>query len=144
MADHRQSKGRGARDNPPNRFEPFYLTPVEGEEADEASSRTRFYVDRFLEGKETIQKSVVPSYRRFLEFMTQEYVPAARKDIAASTLPDGKAFYEHRVRSFTTLDITPIRADESQVIPPDDADVDEESADTMSHVPAGEPLGSFS
>ena len=58
-------------------------------------------------GRKSIADSVVPAYREFLEFMTTEYLPAARKEIGASSLPDGKAFYEHRVRLFTTLDITP-------------------------------------
>ena len=51
-------------------------------------------------------------------------------------LPDGADYR-------TTLDITPIRADESQVIPPDDADIDQEPADKMSHDPPGPPLGSL-
>ena len=51
-------------------------------------------------------------------------------------LPDGADYR-------TTLDITPIRADESQVIPPDDADIDEAPAERMSHVPPGQPLGSL-
>jgi len=52
-------------------------------------------------------------------------------------LPDGADYR-------TTLDITPIRADESQVISPDDADIDQEPADKMSHIPPGRSLGSFS
>lgn len=59
------------------------------------------------EGKRAIARSVVPGYRRFLEFMQREYVPAAREAVGASALPDGEAFYEHRVRRFTTLDLTP-------------------------------------
>jgi uncharacterized protein (DUF885 family) len=39
--------------------------------------------------------------------MADEYLPAAREMIGASALPDGRAYYEHRVRRFTTLDITP-------------------------------------
>ncbi len=53
-----------------------------------------------------IAESVVPSYRRFLDFVMKEYVPAARTEIAATALPDGEAFYAHRVRMFTSLEIT--------------------------------------
>ncbi len=64
--------------------------------------------DRFRrEGGNAIATSVVPGYRKFLAFMTDEYLPAARQDIGASALPNGKKFYEHRVRRFTTLDISP-------------------------------------
>jgi len=58
-------------------------------------------------GKNAIMNSVVPGYEAFFKFMTEEYLPAASDDIAASSLPNGKAFYEHRVRLFTTMDITP-------------------------------------
>jgi uncharacterized protein (DUF885 family) len=54
-------------------------------------------------GAVAIMDSVVPAYQSLLEFVTEEYVPASRSDIAASSLPNGKAFYEHRVRYHTTL-----------------------------------------
>ncbi len=54
-----------------------------------------------------IEESVVPGYRKFLEFMRTEYVPASRPTIAAAELPDGRAFYRHRVRRYTTLATTP-------------------------------------
>ena len=54
-----------------------------------------------------IAEVVVPAYRRFREFMAEEYVPQARGSIGASALPRGRDFYRHRVRRFTTLDITP-------------------------------------
>lgn len=59
------------------------------------------------EGRAAILESVVPAYREFLDFITGEYVPAAREGIAAAELPDGRAYYEHLVRSYTTLDLTP-------------------------------------
>lgn len=58
-------------------------------------------------GRAAIIDSVVPGYQALLEFMCDEYIPAGREEIAASSLPDGRAFYEHRVRKNTTLDLTP-------------------------------------
>ena len=58
-------------------------------------------------GRQAIERSVVPGYQAFLTFMQQEYVPAARGSIAAAALPDGRAYYRHLVRKFTTLEITP-------------------------------------
>ena len=58
-------------------------------------------------GINAIMNSVVPGYELFLDFMMNEYLPASSDDIAASSLPNGKAYYEFRVRSFTTLDVTP-------------------------------------
>lgn len=58
-------------------------------------------------GKKAISGSVVPGFRALHDFMAKEYVPASRDAIGASALPNGKAFYEHRVRYYTTLDLTP-------------------------------------
>lgn len=44
------------------------------------------------------------SYRAFLDFMTGEYIPGARTSLGASEMPDGgAAYYEARVRLYTTL-----------------------------------------
>lgn len=58
-------------------------------------------------GGAAIAEHVVPSYQKFLQFMQDEYVPNCRGSIAASALPNGREYYRHCVRLFTTLDITP-------------------------------------
>jgi uncharacterized protein (DUF885 family) len=58
--------------------------------------------------KLAIAESVVPGYKRFLRFMRDEYVPNCRGTIAASALPNGRDFYRHCTRKFTTVDdLTP-------------------------------------
>ncbi|MGD9636750.1 MAG: DUF885 family protein [Pirellulales bacterium] len=58
--------------------------------------------------KAAIAESVVPGYRRFLDFMTNEYVPNCRDTIAASALPNGREYYRHSARKYTTVDkLTP-------------------------------------
>jgi len=59
------------------------------------------------EAKQAITTSVVPAYRKLLEFMTKEYVPAAREQVGCAAMPRGRELYRHRVKHFTTLDITP-------------------------------------
>ncbi|WP_146564594.1 DUF885 domain-containing protein [Posidoniimonas corsicana] len=58
-------------------------------------------------GSDAIAQVVSPAYARFKRFMADEYVPNCRTNIGASALPDGRDFYRHRVRRFTTLDLTP-------------------------------------
>ena len=58
-------------------------------------------------GKAAIGSAVIPAYRDFQAFFTREYVPAARRTIAASALPDGKAYYADLVRYYATCDATP-------------------------------------
>ena len=55
----------------------------------------------------TIRDSVQPAYRELLNFVRNEYVPGARTTLAAYDLPDGKAFYQSKIREFTTLDRDP-------------------------------------
>ena len=65
-----------------------------------------------IAGRKAISESVVPGYEVFLDFMRDEYVLAARQTVAASALPQGRKFYEHRVRRFSTLDVTPLHVHE--------------------------------
>ncbi len=58
-------------------------------------------------GRDAVREHIVPSYEKFLKFMEDEYVPNSRGSIAASALPNGRDYYRHCVRKFTTLDITP-------------------------------------
>lgn len=58
-------------------------------------------------GREVIRDEVVPAYREFLEFITDEYVPAGRDTIAAADLPGGESYYAFLVRHHTTLDVSP-------------------------------------
>jgi uncharacterized protein (DUF885 family) len=54
-----------------------------------------------------IRDSVQPAYRELLKFMRDEYMPATRTSLAAYDLPDGKAYYQAKIREFTTLDQDP-------------------------------------
>jgi uncharacterized protein (DUF885 family) len=57
-------------------------------------------------GRAAIMESLVPGYRKLLDFFTTQYLPAARVTLGASELPSGREFYDHRIRMFTTLNLT--------------------------------------
>ncbi len=57
-------------------------------------------------GGDAIRSAVVPGYRTLLDFFRTEYIPGARTTLGASALPDGEAFYAHRIRRYTTLDLS--------------------------------------
>ncbi len=63
--------------------------------------------------RQAISQSVVPGYRKFLEFITTEYLPACREQIGASALPNGREFYRYRIKHFTTLDVSPEQVHET-------------------------------
>ena len=54
-----------------------------------------------------IEERVLPSYAKLLKFFRDDYMPHARKTLAAEALPDGKAFYRQQIIEYTTLDQDP-------------------------------------
>ncbi|MBY5922764.1 DUF885 domain-containing protein [Ferrimonas balearica] len=64
------------------------------------------HADAKKQGLTLVQEQVIPAYQAFYDFFINEYQPAARQTIAASELPDGRDYYENRVRHFTTLGMT--------------------------------------
>jgi uncharacterized protein (DUF885 family) len=86
-------------------WKPFTTFPAGVPEADRARLTAA--------GRQAIEQSVVPGYRDFLQFIQSEYVPAGRRGIGASELPNGRALYSQRVRAYTTLDLTPDQVHET-------------------------------
>ena len=81
-------------------YAPFQNFPTTVPEADRAALMES--------GAVAIRDAVVPGYRAFLDFMLDEYAPAARTTIGAFEMPGGREYYEHRIGVFTTLaDATP-------------------------------------
>jgi uncharacterized protein (DUF885 family) len=56
---------------------------------------------------DVIRNQVQPAYVELLKFWNGEYVPGARKTLAAGDLPDGKAYYRQQILEYTTLDMDP-------------------------------------
>jgi uncharacterized protein (DUF885 family) len=80
-------------------FAPFRRFPSAVGEADRERLAER--------ARSVIGEGVVPAYRELQRFLREEYLPGARPTVGASALPGGRAFYEHRVRMYTSLDVTP-------------------------------------
>lgn len=68
-----------------------------------AADRERIVTD----GRAALVDSVMPALQEFLEFLRREYIPAARTTLGLESLPDGAAFYQHRIRMHTTLELSP-------------------------------------
>jgi len=75
---------------------PFYKPFLGRPEGDPVAARAR----------RAISEGIVPAFREFAAFVRDEYLPAARESIAASDAVDGVAWYNHRLRRYTTLPLT--------------------------------------
>jgi len=80
-------------------WEPFAKFPNSVPTADQDRLRS--------EGRDAITNGAVVGYREFLDFFRNEYLPGARTTIGAFEMPNGRAYYQHRIREFTSLDLTP-------------------------------------
>ncbi len=87
----------------PGTTNPFYAAfaamPATIPAAEQAALRAE--ADRVIAGQ------AAPAYARLLSFMLTEYLPKTRRTIDAASLPDGRRFYQDRIREHTTLDLTP-------------------------------------
>ena len=52
-----------------------------------------------------IEQQIIPAYRQFYDFMTQEYLIKARASVGVSAVPNGLDYYNNRIKYFTTLDL---------------------------------------
>ncbi len=73
----------------------FYMTPA----------RNRSELGKMI--LPIVEQKIFPAYRQFRQFLQEDYLPKAPEAIGISKITEGKAFYEQRVRYFTTLDISP-------------------------------------
>ncbi|MET0337282.1 MAG: DUF885 family protein [Caulobacter sp.] len=58
------------------------------------------------QGLDAVKTGVLPAYGKLKTFYQTEYEPKARTELGAVTLPDGKAYYQAKIKEFTTLDLT--------------------------------------
>ncbi|QCZ91994.1 DUF885 domain-containing protein [Salinimonas iocasae] len=58
------------------------------------------------QARQIINDDVTPAFQRFYDFMVETYIPGARTDIAAKNWPDGEAYYQNRIKHYTTTDMT--------------------------------------
>ena len=62
--------------------------------------------------REAISSNIIPSFRRFKEFFTKEYLPASFNEVGAWQMRDGEKMYAFEVRKFTTTNMTPVEIHE--------------------------------
>ena len=51
-----------------------------------------------------LSEQVIPAYRKLQKFVVDTYIPGSRETLGMSDLPDGAAWYRHRIQVMTTTD----------------------------------------
>ncbi|MBL7809107.1 MAG: DUF885 domain-containing protein, partial [Saprospiraceae bacterium] len=49
-----------------------------------------------------ITEKIIPVYHRMHQFLVKEYLPASKASSGIADIPDGKAYYDHQIRIYTT------------------------------------------
>ncbi|MBL4941545.1 MAG: DUF885 domain-containing protein [Colwellia sp.] len=83
--------------------ESIYYKPFE-EMSAHVATKTQEIIQS--EAKIIITEKIMPAYQKYYDFMVNRYQPLARNNIAATSLPNGKNYYQNRVAHYTTINIT--------------------------------------
>jgi len=59
-----------------------------------------------VQARAAVMEGVVPAYERLLDFFEDEYFVNARTTLGASSLPEGKRFYDEQIYLYATVDMT--------------------------------------
>lgn len=79
-------------------YQPFITMPATLSEAQQAALRK--------EAVQVIGEKVIPAYAKLGQFFDTVYLPKARSTIGASSLPNGKAYYDFLAAYFTTTSLS--------------------------------------
>ncbi|MDP1027952.1 DUF885 family protein [Sphingomonas sp. KR1UV-12] len=79
-------------------YAPFKTMPATIPAATQAALRA--------EALRVIASAVVPGHAKLLAFLRDEYIPGARKTLAAYDMPDGRAYYTSKIAEYVTRDLT--------------------------------------
>ncbi len=79
-------------------YEPFTKIPDSISASDKAQLQA--------EAKTIIREKLLPAYRQFLNYFQTGYLPVSRTSIAATAIPDGKAYYDFLISDQTTTQLT--------------------------------------
>ncbi|MEM7549368.1 MAG: DUF885 domain-containing protein [Bacteroidota bacterium] len=79
-------------------FSPIHLMPESFSKEDKGKLRTAY--------SSMVGNKIIPIFEKFTSFLENEYLPAGRETSGISAVPDGEEFYQHRIKLYTTTDMT--------------------------------------
>lgn len=77
----------------------LFYSPVKNMPADFSQDDKARLIDAY---QKMIGDKIIPLYKRLADFLQNEYLPACRASSGIDSIPDGKAYYAHLIKLFTT------------------------------------------
>ncbi len=85
-------------------WKPIDAFPEDFSEADKRRLTGRYY--------RVIGEQLLPAYVQLRDYLRDEYLPKTRDSVGLDQLPNGAAWYDYRVKTITTTDLTPAQIHE--------------------------------
>lgn len=79
-------------------YTPITLLPTDFSAEDRAQI-TKAY-------QQMVSEKIIPLYQRLHQFVKEEYLPACRSTSGISAVPNGKEYYAHQIKTYTTTNMT--------------------------------------
>ena len=79
-------------------YSPIKLMPESFSQADKQRLKNEY--------AEMIAQKIIPAFKHLHDFLQKDYLPACRETTGISALPQGTAFYNHKIKYFTTTEMT--------------------------------------
>jgi len=89
--------------------ESMFYSPINNLPEDFANEDRARLMDSY---SSAIKEVVIPAYRKLSIFLTEEYLPKSRESVGMYDMPTGKNWYDYRVKTLTTTDLTPLEIHE--------------------------------
>ncbi len=81
-----------------------FYNPINKLPSDFAEEEKAHLVEKY---SKTIEKQIIPTYKKLYDFIKDEYLSKCRETIGLSELPNGEEWYAYEVKRITTTNLTP-------------------------------------
>jgi uncharacterized protein (DUF885 family) len=81
----------------------LFYSPVKYFPESFSESNKKMLIDEYTV---MITNKIIPAYQRLYDFMSTDYLEAGRLSSGIDAIPEGKAYYEHQIKYYTTTNMT--------------------------------------
>lgn len=83
--------------------EHLFFSPVKAFPASFTDAQKKELTDKYTA---MLKDKIIPSFKGLYTYVSTDYVKASRSSSGISAIPDGKKYYEHLIKRYTTTDMT--------------------------------------
>ena len=81
----------------------LFFSPINNLPEDFTADEKKELTDKYTS---MVKDKIIPAYKKLQQFMSTEYAEAGRESSGVSDIPNGKAYYAHQIKKYTTTTMT--------------------------------------